>query len=194
MTPREKWIRPRDQVGSGCRRPTPGRSRMPDSGPQNADDGVFKTASELPARRAAAAPHPAGAGCRTAARGVQIMEFSKQPARPGELPASSGGREGWKGGSDLAASSPRAAAPHPEDGARCRMAARRVQMMEWGGEGGKGVREGRKGGEEGRGKEPPPPAGRGGGGSKAAGPASATPPPAAGAQRWPSRTRRGAGP
>jgi len=32
------------------RRPTPGRSRMPDGGPQSADDGVVE-ASELPARR-----------------------------------------------------------------------------------------------------------------------------------------------
>ena len=53
----------------------------------------------------AAAPHPAGAGCRTAAPRVQMMELSKP------------------------ASSPRAVAPHPA-GAGCRTAARRVQMME----------------------------------------------------------------
>ncbi len=66
------------------RRPTPGRSRMPDGGQQSADDEVVE-----------ASEHPAGAGCRTAARRVQMMELSKP------------------------ASSRRAAAPHPA-GAGCR--------------------------------------------------------------------------
>jgi hypothetical protein len=53
------------------RRPTPGRGRMPDGCPQSADDGAFE-ASELPA---GLCPHPAG--CRTAARRVQMMELTK---------------------------------------------------------------------------------------------------------------------
>ncbi len=55
--------------------------------------------------RCAAAPHPAGAGFRTAALRMQMMELSK-PAR-----------------------SPSTAAPHPA-GAGCLTEARRLQMME----------------------------------------------------------------
>ncbi len=64
------------------RRPTPGRGRMPDGGPQSADE-----AGERPA----AAPHPAGlgAGCRTAARRVQMMELSKPAIQPFRRPGNS---------------------------------------------------------------------------------------------------------
>ncbi len=67
------------------RRPTPGRSRMPDGGPQSADGEVVE-ASELTTR--ATAPHPAGAGCRTAVHRMQMMELAdKISGLPGSYEA-----------------------------------------------------------------------------------------------------------
>ncbi len=67
-------------------RPTPGRSRMKDGGQQSADDGVVES-GELTLY----APHPAGAGCLTAACRVQMMELSKPASslrsESSELPA-----------------------------------------------------------------------------------------------------------
>ncbi len=64
------------------RRRSPGHSRMPDDGTQSADDGVIE-AIELPARpQPRVGSHPANAGCRTAARRVQMMELSKPESSP----------------------------------------------------------------------------------------------------------------
>ena len=54
---------------------------MPDGGPQSADDGGVG-ASELCPR--AAAPHPAGAGCRTATRrvGADSTAMAQTPVTP----------------------------------------------------------------------------------------------------------------
>jgi hypothetical protein len=112
---------------------------MPDGGPQSADDKAVEV-GELPARSFPTSgqrlTHPAGAGCRTAVRRVQMMELSKPASSSlaaAPYPAGAGCRtaDHRVQMTELSklASSPCAAAPHPA-AAGCRTAACRVQMME----------------------------------------------------------------
>jgi hypothetical protein len=114
---------------------------MPDDGPQSADDGVVKV-SKLPAP---AAPHPAGAGCLTAARRVQMMELSKVvssrvPARCHPIPCrmpDCGSQSANDGVVEEASELPRALPPHtrPEPNAgrwpaECKLAVRVLDSLE----------------------------------------------------------------